>query len=103
MVRAGITDILITNEVTDPAKIDRLALLALRARIIVCIDDPGTIPVLSSAAVRYASVIEALVEIDCGAGRCGTEPGERAVEIAKAIASALNLRFAGVQAYQVAV
>src|SRR5690606_31978163 len=34
MVRAGISDVLIANEVRDPAKLDRLARLARSARII---------------------------------------------------------------------
>mgnify|MGYP005996535033 CR=1 FL=1 len=45
MVRAGITDILIANQVRDPAKLDRLARLAKRARILLCVDDPGAVPV----------------------------------------------------------
>ena len=38
--RAGINDILVSNQVRDPAKIDRLARLPrYGARIIVCLDD----------------------------------------------------------------
>jgi 3-hydroxy-D-aspartate aldolase len=44
--------------------------------------------------------VEVLVEIDCGAGRCGIEPGEPARDLAVAVASAAGLRFAGLQAYQ---
>ena len=42
-----------------------------------------------------------LVEIDCGAGRCGvkTTP-EDVVSIARAIAAAPGLKFTGIQAYQ---
>ncbi len=99
MARAGIADILVTNEVRDPVKIDRLARLAVQARIIVCVDALENVDELSKAAQRHGVTIEALVEIDCGAGRCGTRPGAPAVEIALAIASAEGLRFAGLQAY----
>ncbi|WAP68522.1 DSD1 family PLP-dependent enzyme [Jiella pelagia] len=99
MVRAGISDILVTNEVRDPLKIDRLARLAKQARIIVCVDDPENIEPLSQAARRHGVTIEALVEIECGAGRCGIEPGPPAVRLALAVAAAEGLRFAGLQAY----
>jgi 3-hydroxy-D-aspartate aldolase len=99
MVRAGISDILVANEVRDPAKLKRLALLATKARIIVCIDDPGAVADLSQAAVGAGSVVEVLVEIDCGAGRCGILAGEPARDLALAVADAPGLRFAGIQAY----
>ena len=99
MVRAGIGDVLVTNEVRDPVKIDRLARLAARARIIVCVDAFDNVDELSRAALRHGVTIEALVEIDCGAGRCGTRPGAPAVQLALAIAAAEGLRFAGLQAY----
>ncbi|MET0426890.1 MAG: DSD1 family PLP-dependent enzyme [Microvirga sp.] len=99
LVRAGIRDILVANEVTDPAKIDRLARLARDARIIVCADDAAAVATLSAAAVRHGTTIEVLVEIDCGAGRCGVAPGPDAVALAQSIARAPNLVFSGLQAY----
>jgi len=99
MVRAGLRDILVSNEVRDPAKIDRLAQLATRARIIVCVDAPENVAELSRAARWHDVTIEALVEIDCGAGRCGIEPGAPAARLAQAIAEAEGLRFTGLQAY----
>lgn len=99
MVRAGITDILVANEVRDRAKLDRLARLAKRARIIVCADDPEAVVDLSSAATGAGVTLEVLVEIDCGAGRCGIAPGAPARDLALAIAASPGLRFAGIQAY----
>jgi 3-hydroxy-D-aspartate aldolase len=99
MVRAGIDDILIANEVRDPAKLERLARLAARARIILCIDDPEAVSDVSAAAMKAGTVLEVLVEIDCGAGRCGIAPGEPARDLALAVAKAPGLRFAGIQAY----
>ncbi len=97
--RAGLADILITNQVTEPAKIDRLARLAGRGRIIVCADDPGNVIALSEAAQRHGTQIEVLVEIECGAERCGVAPGAPAVALARAIDGAPGLRFSGIQAY----
>ena len=99
--RGGIKDILVSNEVRDPAKIDRLARLPTHgARIIVCVDDLANVAELSAAARGHDTTLECLVEIDCGAGRCGVRSVSAATEIATAIDAAPALKFSGVQAYQ---
>ncbi len=99
--RGGLKDILISNQVRDPAKIDRLARLPrLGTRTIVCVDDLENVPALSKAASLHGTVIECLVEIDCGAARCGVSTKADAVAIAKAIRDAPGLGFSGVQSYQ---
>ncbi|PZX13676.1 3-hydroxy-D-aspartate aldolase [Palleronia aestuarii] len=99
--RAGIADILVSNEIRDRAKIDRLARLPLYGgRISVCIDDAENVPDLSEAAVRHGTELHCLVEIACGARRCGVETPEAARAIAEAVGAAPGLHFAGVQAYQ---
>lgn len=99
--RGGIKDILVSNQVRDPAKIDRLARLPkLGARTIVCVDDIANVADLSAATIKHGTTIECLVEIDCGAGRCGVTTTPAVVAIAKAIAAAPGLTFSGIQAYQ---
>ncbi|GGA07079.1 3-hydroxy-D-aspartate aldolase BhcC [Neptunicoccus cionae] len=99
--RGGIKDVMVSNQVTDPAKIDRLAKMPkLGCRVLVCVDDPENVKALSEAAVKHGTQIEALVEIDCGAGRCGVSTTQDVVNIAKLIDSAEGLKFAGIQAYQ---
>ena len=99
--RGGIKDVMVSNQVTDPAKIDRLARMPkLGARVLVCVDDPENVKDLSAAAQKHGTEIEALVEIDCGAGRCGVTTTQEVVNIAKLIDAAPGLRFAGIQAYQ---
>jgi 3-hydroxy-D-aspartate aldolase len=99
--RGGVRDVLVSNQVRDPAKIDRLARLPLLgARTICCVDDPASVADLSAAAQRHGTQIECLVEIDCGAGRCGVTTTAAVVAIAQAIDAAPGLRFAGLQAYQ---
>jgi len=100
-VRGGITDVLVSNQVRDPAKIDRLARLPkLGARTIVCVDDIDNVADLSAAARKHGTTIECLVEIDCGAGRCGVNSTDAVLDIAKAIDAAEGLKFTGIQAYQ---
>jgi 3-hydroxy-D-aspartate aldolase len=99
--RGGIKDVMVSNQVTDPAKIDRLARMPkLGARVLVCVDDPDNVRALSEAAQKHGTEIEALVEIDCGAGRCGVSTTQDVVNIAKLIDAAPGLKFAGIQAYQ---
>ena len=99
--RGGIRDVLVSNQVRDPAKIDRLARIPkLGARAICCVDDLANVADLSAAAVKHGTTIECLVEIDCGAGRCGVTTTPAVVALAKAIDAATGLRFAGLQAYQ---
>lgn len=100
-VRAGINDVLVSNQVRELSKIDRLARLPLLgARVIVCVDDLANVADLSAAAQKHATRIECLVEIDCGAGRCGVKTNEDVLAIAKAIDAAAGLKFTGIQAYQ---
>ncbi|MDU8927079.1 DSD1 family PLP-dependent enzyme [Alisedimentitalea sp. MJ-SS2] len=99
--RGGIMDILVSNQVRDPLKLDRLAQLPkLGARTIVCVDDIDNVAELSEAAKNHGTELEVFVEIDCGAGRCGVTTTEAVVEIAKAVEAADNLKFSGIQAYQ---
>ncbi len=100
-VRAGIKDVLISNQVRDLKKIDRLARLPkLGSRIIVCVDDVANVADLSTAATRNGTTIECFVEIDCGAGRCGVKTTPEVLAIATAIAASPGLKFTGIQAYQ---
>ena len=58
-VRAGVKDILVSNQVRDPAKIDRLARLPrYDARIIVCVDDLSNVTELSAAAQKHGTRLE---------------------------------------------
>ncbi|KGJ10774.1 DSD1 family PLP-dependent enzyme (plasmid) [Paracoccus versutus] len=99
--RGGIGDVLVTNEVREPAKIDRLARLPKTgATVTVCVDDVSNIADLSAAAQKHGTELGIFVEIDCGAGRCGVTTKEAVVEIAKAADAAPNLVFRGIQAYQ---
>jgi len=99
--RAGVRDVLVSNQVRGAAKVDRLARLPkLGARTLCCVDDLANVAELSEAAQRHGTEIECLVEIDCGAGRCGVTSSAAVVGLAKAIEAAPGLKFAGIQAYQ---
>jgi 3-hydroxy-D-aspartate aldolase len=99
MVDAGIGDVLVTNEVAGAAKLARLAALAKRATVGVCVDDIDSVAELEAAADAAGSMLDVLVEIDVGGRRCGATPGDAAARIAERVAGARHLCFAGLQAY----
>ena len=99
LVDAGIGDVLVSNQVVDAVKIARLAALARRARIGVCVDQADNVADLSAAAAAAGAELAVLVEIEVGMRRCGVPPGAPAVALARRVADAPHLRFAGLQAY----
>jgi D-serine deaminase-like pyridoxal phosphate-dependent protein len=96
---AGITDILIANQIVGPAKMPRLAALARRVKLRVCVDDPGNIEQLSRAMHSAGATLGVLVEVDIGMSRCGVPPGEPALALARQIRALPGLRFDGLQGY----
>jgi 3-hydroxy-D-aspartate aldolase len=99
MVEGGIGDVLVTNEIVGAPKLERLARLAARARLGVCVDDAGNVADLEGAAARAGVKLDVYVEMDVGMGRCGVPPGEPVVALARVVAASAHLRFAGLQAY----
>ena len=99
-VAAGVTDVLITNEIVGAAKLARLALLSRNASLGVLVDDRGNVAALAAAMRAAGASIDVLVEIDVGAHRCGVLPGAPALELARAVAGESGLHFAGLHAYQ---
>jgi D-serine deaminase-like pyridoxal phosphate-dependent protein len=99
LVDAGLTDVFIANQVVGPIKLKRLADLARRAQVRVCVDDPGNIDAMAQAARSAGSTIGVLVEVDTGMKRCGVEPGEPALALARHVHASKGLRFVGLQGY----
>jgi D-serine deaminase-like pyridoxal phosphate-dependent protein len=98
-VAAGIRDVLVTNEIVGTKKLARLAQMATKARVGVLADDAATVRHIGAAARAAGVSIDALVEIDVGANRCGTPPGPPALAIAELIARTPGLSFRGIHAY----
>ncbi len=99
MAAGGINDVLVSNEVVGRRKVDRLAALAQRIRVGVCVDHADNLRELSLAAGRFAVGLDVYVEINAGANRCGVESGEPVLELARLAASLPHLQFKGLQVY----
>jgi len=96
----GIDDILIANQIVGPLKIARLVQLAKRVKLAVAVDQADNVRALSDAAMGAGVTISCLVEVNVGMNRCGVEPGEAALVLARLVASSQGLRFGGIQAYE---
>jgi 3-hydroxy-D-aspartate aldolase len=90
MVEGGVADVLVSNEVVGAKKLERLAALSRRAKIGVCVDNAENVAQLKGDLDVY-------IELEVGMRRCGVEPGEAVVALARQIAK--HHRFAGLQAY----
>lgn len=96
---SGIENILIANQIVEPAKVRRLGDLAANCRLMVCVDNIENIDALSCAAISSRSTIYCLVEYDIGMERCGVTTKEEVLLLAKRISESKNLVFEGIQAY----
>ena len=100
MVEAGIGDILVANEVVEAGKIERLAVLARRARIGVAVDDHAPVAALSQAASRIGVSVDVLIDVDVLLHRCGVGSADEAIALAVAVERAPGLRLRGIMGYE---
>jgi len=97
---AGITDILITNQLVGQRKVERAALLAHRVKLGVCVDHAVQIQQLGQAATHHDAKITVMIEVDVGLGRCGVASAEAALLLAAQIRQyAPALTLGGIHAY----
>jgi D-serine deaminase-like pyridoxal phosphate-dependent protein len=100
MVRGGIDDILVANEVVGEGKIRTLADLAREAHIIIAIDNAQNAEDLSSAALKAGTTLGVLIDLDVGMGRCGVRTNEAALHLVQHISKLRGLRFEGMMGYE---
>lgn len=100
MVAAGLSDVLLANEIVDAAKLDRLVALASPAGLTVAADDPAPLRALSSRAAAAAVEIGVLIDVDVGLHRCGVGAPAEALALAALIERSPGLRLAGLMGYE---
>ncbi len=100
MAQAGISDILIANQIVGRQKIARLANLARHCDIMVAVETPDNAAELSSAAKAVGATIRVLIEVDVGMHRCGVRSPEAAVSLARALVKNPGLKFEGIMGYE---
>jgi D-serine deaminase-like pyridoxal phosphate-dependent protein len=100
MVEAGLSGILIANQVIGPAKARELARLCGRAEVIAAADNPENIAELAAAARAEGTQINLIVEVDVGMRRAGSRSVEQTVALAERIARTTGLQFRGLMGYE---
>jgi D-serine deaminase-like pyridoxal phosphate-dependent protein len=100
MARAGITDILIANQVISPAKIMRLLDLLNISDVKVAVESLENITNLNAAAESRKTVLKVLIEVDVGMHRCGVATSDEAIELARKIAKMKHVELAGIMGYE---
>ena len=99
MVDAGFTDILISYNLLGEEKMERLAALMQRARMIVSADNPVAVDGYATAAKKAGKALEVVIECDTGRERAGVATPNEAIDLARRIAGHKGLRFAGFLLY----
>ena len=66
MIAGGVTDILVSNEIVDARRLNRLAELAKRPEVALsmCVDNTATVNLLAEACANHGSSIECLIEVE---------------------------------------
>jgi D-serine deaminase-like pyridoxal phosphate-dependent protein len=87
--------VLLTSPVADSAKVARIA--AAPGEVAIVVDHPAQVALLTASGGLFT----VLVDLDIGDHRTGVPCDERAIQLARAVDAAANLKFAGLQAYSV--
>ena len=96
----GFLDIFVANQVVTPQKIARLCALARDMRVTIGTDAAKNVRDLSEAAESNGVTLNVVVDVHTRADRCGVEPGQPAVALARSVSEAQNLSFAGLMSYE---
>ena len=99
MAEGGVRNILVTTELTPP-KLDAAFQLMRMADVTFVADDAEVVQEIGRQAVRAGFEVPLLVDVNVGQNRCGTEPGEAALELARVCEDTKGVRFAGLQGYE---
>jgi len=100
MVASGIKNIIVSNEIVTPSKIRRLIALTNYADIIVPIDAYHNAKALSKASLKQGKKLKVMVDIHMGSDRCGVEPGEPTLKLAKRIQQLKGLSLIGLMGFE---
>lgn len=99
LAQAGIRDILIANQIVGPTKVQRLISLASYSDVIVAVDGTKNALEISEAAAASGTHVRVLIEVDIGHHRCGVQPFEPTLELARKITELPGLLFSGLMGY----
>jgi len=97
----GDKNILISQEISDPEKLERLVGMTVamgQGKVITSLDNLQEAEMISRIAERWKVKQDVLIEVTHG--RCGVNPGEDAVKMAQRIVKLKGLNFRGIYGYE---
>jgi D-serine deaminase-like pyridoxal phosphate-dependent protein len=100
MAKAGITDILIANQVVGAKKVSRLLDLLTIADVKVAVESEENLTELVEAAKNRNKTLKVLIEVDVGMHRCGVGTADDAVAMARKIDKMKNIELVGIVGYE---
>ena len=100
MVEGGIEDIFITSQVVTRDKIARACSLARRVHIMVAVDGPRNLDLLSEMAGEQDVTVGVVIEVNTSMGRAGIRSVEQGVELARLADELPGIAFKGVMSHQ---
>ena len=100
LVKGGIQDILIANQVIGMDKTERIAEMNQKAAVHVAVDSRLGIQQLGAAGRKAGVTIGVFIEIDIGMRRGGVQPGKPVMDLAEIIARTPGICFEGIQSYE---
>ena len=100
MLDAGLSDVLVANQVIGPVKAAELARIAGLGRVLVAVESAANARELSAAAGAAATRIDVRVELDVGLHRAGVRTVQEAVDLAAMLESLPGLRLQGLLGYE---
>ena len=103
LVSEGVKDILITTPVIGVSKLTRLAALMSRSSAKVVVESYENIREMELVGRSKEVTFNVVIEVNVGQNRCGSEPGQPTLELAKIIAASPWLSLVGLQGYQGAI
>jgi D-serine deaminase-like pyridoxal phosphate-dependent protein len=100
MTAAGIPDILIANEIVDPASVERMLEVARGTRLTVAVDDRMSLTDLATRATEAGSTLGVVVELDVGMGRGGARSADEALALGRVAADLPGVELRGLLGYE---
>ena len=92
--------VLIANQIVGPRKVARLLALATRLpELLFAVDDAAQIDAVAQASDSLPAELGALIEVDIGMKRCGSDTPEQTVALAKQL-GASGIPYRGIMGYE---
>lgn len=99
MADAGLLDIMIPYNIVGQHKLERLATLVRRARVIVAVDSVEVAQPIGAYMEQQGLTVEVVIELTSELDRCGVISVEDALALARRIDRTRGLDFQGVMVY----